>query len=204
VIEILLAQRGSLTRGALASVLAAESDLAVSAEAATQQDALHLAAAGNCDLAVVDAALPGEIIIGELCTTLIQTAPNISVLVIADRSAAVGLASFIATLHPRLGLVATEASPTALIEGVRRLIGGRPVLDVELALAALTAQSNPLTGRERVVLRHALGGAPVCDIAASLFLSRGTVRNYLSRAVAKTGARTRIEAMRIAQDSGWI
>jgi two-component system response regulator DesR len=78
------------------------------------------------------------------------------------------------------------------------------VLDTEVAVAALTAGDNPLTDREREVLRLALDGAPAKEIAKNLYLSTGTVRNYLSRILDKTGARTRIEAIRIAQEAGWI
>jgi two-component system response regulator DesR len=83
-------------------------------------------------------------------------------------------------------------------------MAGKFVLDVEFAVAALNADRNPLTERERAILRLARKGEPAKEIAAKLYLSAGTVRNYLSRAMAKTGARTRIEAVRRAQDAGWI
>jgi two-component system response regulator DesR len=84
------------------------------------------------------------------------------------------------------------------------LARGEPVLDVELAVAALTAKDNPLTDRELDVLRLARNGAPTKEIASNLYLSAGTVRNHLARIVLKTGARTRQDAIRIAQDAGWI
>lgn len=75
---------------------------------------------------------------------------------------------------------------------------------MEVAAAALSAQANPLTGRECEILRFVMTGATTLDVAESLGLSAGTVRNYLSQITVKTGARSRIEAIRIAQDAGWI
>jgi len=86
----------------------------------------------------------------------------------------------------------------------RGLAGWRIVLDPSLAVAALTAEDNPLTDQEREVLRLAVAGIPTKEIARSLHVSAGTVRNCRSRVLAKTGARTRIEAVRIAQEAGWI
>jgi two-component system response regulator DesR len=126
------------------------------------------------------------------------------VLLVLDRCEPAGPGVAMARLAPRVGLIATEASPAQLIEGVRRMARGEPVLDIELAVAALTAKGSPLTERERQILRLAADGTPVKEIAAQLFLCDGTVRNYLSRIVTKTGARTRIEAIRIAQEAGWI
>jgi two-component system, NarL family, response regulator DesR len=101
-------------------------------------------------------------------------------------------------------LIATETSPAQLIENVRRMVRGETVLDIGLAVAALTSPGNPLTHRECQILKLVAAGTPVKDIAAQIFLTAGTVRNYLSRIVTKTGARTRIEAIRIAQRAGWI
>lgn len=203
-LRILLAQHGCLVRRALATVLTAEADLDVVAEVSTQDDLLRVAGAEAPDLVIMHHALPGPFASADLCVRLCEAASRTALLVVADHNAASALAQVLTAVRPRLGLIATESEPATLIEGVRRVVAGQPVFDVVLAMAVLTAKENPLTERERVVLRQALGGAPVGDIAAKLFLSAGTVRNYLSRAVAKTGARTRIEAIRIAHEAGWI
>ncbi|MFD0890632.1 response regulator transcription factor, partial [Streptosporangium algeriense] len=91
-----------------------------------------------------------------------------------------------------------------LAECVRRVAAGERVIDAELAVAALHARENPLTARELEVLKVAAEGEPVNEIAKRLFLSGGTVRNYLSRILAKMGARTRVEAVTIAQEAGWL
>ena len=75
---------------------------------------------------------------------------------------------------------------------------------VKLAAESLYEGVNPLSPREREVLREALTGAPVASIAAQVYLSPGTVRNHLSSAIGKTGTTTRMEAARVAQDNGWL
>ena len=203
-IRILLAQPGAVYRGAVAALLAAEDDLEVVADTGTQEEAAALVAEQKPDVVVLDSALPGPHPIAELCRLLCDTAPDLRVLALADRRATALLAPTVSTLAPRVGLLATEAPAAQLINDVRALADGRPVLDTDLAVLVLTAPTCPLTERERAVLREAVHGTPVKEIAANLHLSRGTVRNYLSRVKAKTGARTRIEAIRIAQEAGWI
>jgi two-component system response regulator DesR len=204
VIRILLGQRGLLLCGALAAMLSQEEDLQVVAQLADAREVLPAAQRVRPDLAVLDCTLPGTVAIDELCRGLFATVPDCGALVILDLQASAGLGTDLARLAPRVGLIATDASPTDLIDAVRQLSRGEPVLDVEVVVAALTAEENPFTGREREVLRLAVDGAPSKEIAKRLALSTGTVRNHLSRVVAKTGGRTRIEAIRIAQDAGWI
>lgn len=203
-IRILLGQRGTMLRGALVSVLAREHDMEVVAELARADDVLSTAIRERPHVVVLDCTLPGTVAVTDACRMLYRTVPTCGVLIILDRQSCAGLSGDLARLAPRVGLIATEASILKLVEGVRRLARGEPVLDPELAVAALTAATNPLTEREREVLRLAVDGAPSKEIAKNLYLSTGTVRNYLSRIVTKTGARTRIEAIRIAQEAGWI
>jgi two-component system response regulator DesR len=106
-------------------------------------------------------------------------------------------------LPPTVGLLDENVPPARVVEGVRRLAGGEQVVDADFVVAALRAGS-PLTPRELAVLRHAAEGLPIEEIAVKLSLSPGTVRNHLSRIMTKTGARTRIEAIGIARDAGWI
>jgi two-component system response regulator DesR len=102
-----------------------------------------------------------------------------------------------------VGFLGNDVPPQRVVDGVRRLARGEPVVDAELVVAALNKES-PLTARETEVLEIAADGSPVVEIAARVGLSPGTVRNHLSRIAGKTGARTRIEAVRIARDAGWI
>jgi two-component system, NarL family, response regulator DesR len=205
VIRVLLGQRGRLVREALSAVMAAEDDLEVVAELSRADEVLPTARRDHPHVAVLDVALPGPITVADLCPTLCAALPACGVLILLDRQSGAGVGRSLARLAPRVGFLGTEeTSPDDLVESVRQLARGEPVLDAEVAVAALTADENPLTDRECEVLRMALDGAPAKEIAQRLYLSAGTVRNYLSRILSKTGARTRIEAIRIAQDAGWI
>jgi two-component system, NarL family, response regulator DesR len=203
-IQILIAQKHSLWRGALAAVLSKEEDLHVVAEVGHPDEVLQAADQERPDLSVLDVPLPGGMEIGTLCHSLCQSLPRSKIMLVLERWTFQETGAAVARLVPRVGLIAKDVPPGRLIEDVRRLVRGEPVLDAQLAVAALATGENPLTDREREVLRCVIQGAPVKDIAAELFLSAGTVRNYLARAVAKTRARTRIEAIRIAQNAGWI
>ena len=103
-----------------------------------------------------------------------------------------------------LGFVVKDAPAEQLADAVRRVARGERVVDPALAAATLAGGASPLTGRERDVLVAARDGATVADIAGRLFLSEGTVRNYLSAAIAKTGVRNRVEAVRVADERGWL
>ncbi|MEV0644209.1 response regulator transcription factor [Phytomonospora sp. NPDC050363] len=201
-IRILLCQKRTLWRTALANLLSQEEDLRVVAERSKGEEVLFTTISERPNIVVLDANLPGGPPVDELCKSLRAKAPACGVLILLERQAPAGRA--IAALGPRVGLIGTDTSPERLIAGIRELAGGQPVIDPDLVLAMLSARDNPLTDREREVLFMASRGAPTREIAAHLFLSAGTVRNYLSRALSKTGARTRIEAVRIAQDAGWI
>jgi two-component system response regulator DesR len=105
-----------------------------------------------------------------------------------------------------LGFIVKDAPAEELAAAVRRVMAGERVVDPALAAATLAGGPSPLTGRERDVLVAARDGATVADIASRLFLSEGTVRNYLSSAIAKVGGgvRNRIEAVRVADERGWL
>jgi len=200
VIRILLGHNGALLRGALAALISAEPDLEVVAQLARTGDVPAAIARERPQVAILDYLLPGNATVSELCRTL----PDCAVLVVLDPQLSAGAGRSLAQLAPRVGLIGTEASPAELVYGVRQLARGEPVLDPALAVAALTAGDNPLTERECEVLRLVVEGAPAKEIAKKLELNVGTVRNYLSRILAKTGARTHVDAVRIAQEAGWI
>jgi two-component system response regulator DesR len=102
------------------------------------------------------------------------------------------------------GFVVKDTPARELAQAVRRVHAGLRVVDPTLATESLVGGPNPLTARERDVLRQALKGSPVAAIAAHVHLSQGTVRNYLSAAIGKTGTSTRVEAARVAQQRGWL
>jgi two-component system response regulator DesR len=200
VIRVLLGHRGTLVRGALAAVLSQEPDLDVVAELGRAEEVLPMAAKYDPDVVVLDPLLHGGVDVFELCSGL----SDAGVLILMDREMPAAVSLEVVRLVPSVGLIATDASPDDLVKAVRLVYRGKPVLDVGLAVAALRAGENPLTEREREVLLQVTTGATAKEVAHTLSLSAGTVRNYLSRILAKTGARSRIEAIKIAQDAGWI
>jgi two-component system response regulator DesR len=197
----LLAHQSGLLRGALAAVLGGEADMQVVAEASHGDELLDLAGRVDPHVAVVDIDLPAGQALAPLCVLL---SSRCTVLLLGDRHPATVRRVDLAQLAPRVGLIAKESPPAALVDGVRRLVCGETVLDGELARAALIAVRNPLTEREKEVLLLIDAGLTARDIAVKLYLSHGTVRNHVSRVLAKTGGRTRIDAIRIAKASGWI
>jgi two-component system response regulator DesR len=203
VIRVLLGHRGTLVRGALAAVLSREPDLDVVADFGVADEVLPMVTKYEPDLVVLDPLLPGGVDVFELCG-LCSGLSDAGILILMDRDMPAAVSRAVIRLVPSVGLIATDASPDDLVEAVRQVHRGKPVLDVGLAVAALRADENPLTEREREVLLQVTTGATAQEVARTLSLSVGTVRNYLSRTLTKTGARSRIEAIRIAQDAGWI
>jgi two-component system response regulator DesR len=112
-------------------------------------------------------------------------------------------ASTIRQAHVR-GFIVKDAPAETLADGVRRVAEGQRVIDPELVAAALETGSSPLTDRETDVLRAAGSGISTDEIATQLSLAPATVRNYLSNAISKVGARNRIDAIRIARNAGWL
>jgi two-component system response regulator DesR len=102
------------------------------------------------------------------------------------------------------GFIVKDAPAATLADGIRRVMAGERVIDPELITAALETGTSPLTARETDVLRAAESGLPTEQIAIQLSLSPATVRNYLSNAISKIGARNRMEAVRIARNAGWL
>jgi two-component system response regulator DesR len=203
-VKVLLGHTWRLFREATAAVIAPEPDLTVVADAATSDDVLAQARRFRPDVTILDVALPGTIAIDVLCQRLCEAVDECGILVLLDRRTHAGAALALARLAPRVGILDTDASPAGLLDAVRHMVRGGVVLDARVAVAVLTAENNPLTERERQVLVLAVDGIPTKEIARKLHLSAGTVRNCLSRVLGKTGARTRIEAIRVAQESGWI
>lgn len=192
-IRTLLILDGALVRGALAFVLSAQDDIDVVGEGDTGDDATALIRSLRPDVVVTDLGVMAGPHRRFACPAL----------VLASQQQARRLVAAVRQQAQPCGFLGDHVAPQRVVDGVRRLARGEPVADARLAVAALN-RSNPLTERETEILEIAATGSPAKDIAARLHLSPGTVRNYLSRVVAKVGARTRIEAVRIAQEAGWI
>ena len=202
-IRILLAQEGALLRAALIAFLSRESDFEVVGELASTKELVRTVQEHRPDVALLDFDLPGA---ESVVTDVLGSEPvkDCRFLVLMDRRHAAALGGSVVGHDGQFGFLTKGTAPGALLDAIRRLARGHTVLDPELALAALTARHSPLTDREREVLEIAARGVPIVEIAGQLSLTVGTVRNYLSRSISKTGARTRIEAIRIAQEAGWI
>jgi len=200
-IRILLADDEHLIRGAIAALLGLEDDLEVVAQAATGGEALAMARALRPDVAVLDLQLPdldGVAVAAALhaelpaCRTMIVTSHGLP-----------GHLKRALTGGVR-GFLAKTVSAEVLATVVRTVHAGGRYVDPQLAAEAIGAGDSPLTAREADVLALAATGAPIEEIARRAALSAGTVRNYLSSAVGKTGAANRHEAARIATSRGWL
>jgi two-component system, NarL family, response regulator DesR len=200
-IRVLIAEDMHMIRGALTALLGLESDMEVVAELDRGDHIVETALRTGPDVAVLDIGLPGmdgltaaEQLHSALpeCRTLILTGMTRPGNLL--RALKVGVRGFI----PK------DAPAETLADGIRQVAAGQRVIDPGLVAAALETGASPLTGRETDVLREAQSGTSTEDIGARLALAPATVRNYLSNAIAKTGARNRIDAIRIARDAGWI
>jgi two-component system, NarL family, response regulator DesR len=200
-IRVLLADDQSLVRGALAALLSLEPDLSVVAEVGRGDEVVAAARASRADVALLDVEMPGLDGIAA-AAALRSEAPQVRVAILTT----FGRPGYLrrAMEAGALGFVVKDAPAGELAEAVRRVAAGLRVVDPTLAAATLAGGSSPLTARERDVLVAARDGATVADIAGRLFLSEGTVRNYLSAAITKTNTRNRVEALRTAEDNGWL
>jgi two-component system response regulator DesR len=200
-IRLLLADDQDLIRGALSALLELEPDFEVVASVDRGDKVVGAALAHRPDVALLDIEMPG---LDGLAAAAVLTAqvPACRVVILTT----FGRAGYLrrAMAAGAVGFVVKDAPPEALADAVRRVVRGERVVDPALAAATLAAGDSPLTGRERDVLNAARSGVAVAEIAARLYLSEGTVRNYLSAAIAKTGAQNRMAAVRIADERGWL
>jgi two-component system response regulator DesR len=199
-ITVLLAVEMDLLRSALVTLLSNEDDIAVVADLKCHDEVASAAARVRPDIAVVDIDLPcahGMSTVTELRSRL----PECRVVVLTPDKPAVVQRVLAAEVS---GAVDRNADATQLLRAIRGVADGRSAVDLELAVAALAVGPNPFTPRELEVLRLAADGASAPEIAMRLSLAKGTVRNYLSKVIGKTGARTRIDAIRIVREAGWL
>ena len=201
VIRVLIAEDQSMVRGALRALLELEEDLTVVAEVGRGDEVVDAAREHRPDVALLDIEMPGCDGI-EAARALAGAVPDCRAVVLTTfgrpgflrRAMEVGAAGFLVK----------DAPVAELARAIRSVVAGERVIDRDLAAAALALGATPLSAREADVLREAADGATVADISRRLFLSEGTVRNYLSSAIGKTGARTRVEAARVAEEKGWL
>jgi two-component system, NarL family, response regulator DesR len=200
-IRVLVAEDQAMVRGALASLLALEADIEVVGEAGSGDRALDLARALRPDVALLDIEMPG---LDGLATAaaLARELPGTRALILTT----FGRPGYLrrAIDDGAAGFLLKDAPAAELAGAIRAVHAGGRVIDPALAAAAIADGVSPLTEREHEVLAAARDQATAAEIAARLYLSEGTVRNYLSAAIRKLGARNRAEAVRIAEDKGWL
>jgi two-component system, NarL family, response regulator DesR len=200
-IRLLLADDQELIRGALAVMLDLEDDFEVVATVGRGDEVVPAAKEHRPDIALLDIDMPG--IDGlAAASVLSQEVPQCKALILTT----FGRPGYLrrAMESGASGFVVKDAPPEQLADAIRRVAAGERVVDPALAAATLASGASPLTARERDVLVAARSGATVAEIAQKLFLSEGTVRNYLSAAIAKAGARNRAAAVRTAEEQGWL
>lgn len=200
-ISVLLAEDQAMMRGALGLLLGLEPDIEIVAEVGSGDEVVPAAVEARPDIALLDIEMPGMSGL-EATQKLRDRVPACRIVILTT----FGRPGYLrrAMESGASGFLVKDAPVEELAAAVRRVLDGEQVVDPELAAAALKAGPNPLSARECDVLAAAADGSTVADIAARLYLSESTVRNYLSSAIGKTGSRNRIEAVRTARDHGWL
>lgn len=198
---MLIAEDMHMIRGALVALLSLEPDLEVVAEVARGDMIVDAARRTQPDVAVIDIDLPGLDGLSAAAALHAQV-PACRTLVLTSFGQPGNLLRALQA-HVR-GFLLKDAPAARLANAVRDVAAGRRVLDPELVAAAVEAGPSPLTAREADVLRGAESGLPTEAIGRTYNLSPATVRNYLSNAIAKLGARNRLDAIRVARDAGWL
>ena len=200
-IRLLLADDQELVRSALRTLLELQEDFEVVASVGRGDEVADAAREHRPDVALLDIEMPG---LDGLAAAAVLSAevPSCRVVMVTT----FGRAGYLrrAMEAGAVGFVVKDTPAEVLADAVRRVMTGEGVIDPTLAASTLAGGDSPLTARERDVLTVARSGATVAEIAAKLYLSEGTVRNYLSTAIAKTSARNRLEALRVADQRGWL
>ncbi len=200
-IRVLLAEDQAMVRGALAALLTLEGDIEIIAQVGRGDEVVSEALNAHPDVALLDIEMPGCDGITAAAALHAQL-PSCRILILTT----FGRPGYLrqAMESGVVGFLLKDAPATQLATAIRRAVAGERVVDLALAMAALSEGNNPLTKQERTVLTAATRGASIAEIATTLFLSEGTVRNYLSVAIQKLGAHNRIEAAHIAEQKGWL
>ena len=201
-IRVVIAEDQSMVLGALAALLSIEPDIDVVGRAANGRDALALMPAGKPDVVITDIEMPGMTgleLAHEIRRMRPGTVPRVIILTTFARPGYLRRALDAGAS----GYLLKDSPAEKLAEAVRSVHRGLRVIDPELAQEAW-GEPDPLTDRERQVLRAAEEGLSSSEIAERLHLSEGTVRNYLSEAFARLGVSNRLEAVRLARQKGWL
>jgi len=201
VIRLLIADDQALVRGALSALLGLEHDIEVVAEVGRGDEVVEAALRTAADVAILDIEMPGMDGIAA-ASALRDAAPACRSLIVTT----FGRPGYLtrAMRAGAAGFVVKDTPAAQLADAVRRVSQGLRVVDPALAADSLAQGDSPLTERETDVLAVARAGGSIADIAGSLHLSEGTVRNHLSSAIGKTGARNRADAVRVADENGWL
>jgi two-component system response regulator DesR len=200
-IRLLIAEDQAMIRQALAALLSFEDDIEVVAQVGRGDEVVAAAAEHHPDVALLDIEMPGLDGLSA-AADLHRANPGVKIVILTT----FGRPGFMRrAMESGVSAFLVKDSPAdRLAQAVRKVLAGGRVIDADLAAAALAEGDSPLTPRERDVLAAAADGSMISEIAARLFLSEGTVRNYLSACIQKTGARNRAEALRLARERGWL
>lgn len=200
-VRVLLAEDQAMVRGALSALLSLEKDIEIVAGVSRGDEVLPAALDALPDAALLDIEMPGGDGLSA-AAVLKRRLPACRVIILTT----FGRAGYLkrAMESGASGFLLKDAPAAELASAIRRVMKGERVVDPALAASALSEGGNPLTDRERDVLSASVDGATVGDVAAELYLSQGTVRNYLSTAIKKLGTRNRVEAARLAERKGWL
>jgi two-component system response regulator DesR len=200
-IRVLIAEDQAMVRGALSALLTLEDDVEIVAEISRGDEVVPAALDSLPDVALLDIEMPG----GDGLTAaavLWERLPSCRVIILTT----FGRAGYLkrAMESGAAGFLLKDSPASELATAIRRVMNGERVVDPVLAAAALSEGESPLTEREREVLVASANGATIEEVARKLYLSEGTVRNYLSNAIKKLDARNRVEAARLAERKGWL
>ena len=200
-VRVLLAEDQAMVRGALSALLSLEEDIEIVAEASSGDEVPSAALDVLPDVALLDIEMPGGDGL-QAAAILRERLPSCRVIILTT----FGRSGYLrrAMESGAVGFLLKDAPAPELAHAIHRVMKGERVVDPVLATAALSEGENPLTEREREALAASEGGATIEDVAAMLYLSEGTVRNYLSTAIKKLGVRNRVEAARLAERKGWL
>ena len=200
-IRVLVAEDMRILRDTLVALLRLEDGIEVAAEVTDGEGIVPAAVAERPDVAVVDIDLPGTDGL-TAAAQLHDRCPDCKVLILTALGKPGNLRRALAA-HVA-GFLPKDTPAAELVGAVRKVAAGQRVIDPQLALTALEVPDSPLSPREAEVLRRFAAGAGPAEIASGMYLSYGTVRNYLASAVTKLGARNRVDAVRIAAEAGWL
>lgn len=200
-IRILLAEDQAMVRGALTALLRLEEDMDVVAEVSQGDQVLEAAMKSQPDVALLDIEMPDGDGLGA-AQELHKNLPSCRIVILTT----FGRSGYLrrAMESGAVGFLLKDAPADQLAVAIRRVMGGERMVDPDLALSALSDGENPLTPRERDVLRASLDGVSIATVATQLYLSEGTVRNHISTAIQKLNVQNRIEAAQLAKQKGWL